>query len=225
MDIRTDIDTDINMNTVTDKDKLRKLSSCGSCQDYNDTIAGCQTAENDDSTWIDREIAEIISELIAHGRFAEEAEYIQHGTTSVYSHSINVAMISMHIAMKLAAVNIDTDKRSLIRGALLHDYFLYDWHVPDAGHDMHGFMHPYTALRNAETDYELNDIERNIIKRHMFPLTPIPPTTIEGWAVCIADKITATEETFAPFLAYLNNVSRMPGTAYTYIASAFGRAA
>ncbi len=36
---------------------------------------------------------------------------------------------------------------------------------------------------------------KNIIIRHMFPLTLVPPTCTEAWIVCIADKICAIEET------------------------------
>ena len=51
------------------------------------------------------------------------------------------------------------------------------------------------AKRNAEMDYTLSPRVKNIIARHMFPLTPVPPTCTEAWIVCIADKICAIEET------------------------------
>ena len=51
------------------------------------------------------------------------------------------------------------------------------------------------ALENAERDYELNDIERDMIKKHMFPLNPAPPKYIETVILCIADKICAFKET------------------------------
>ncbi len=50
-------------------------------------------------------------------------------------------------------------------------------------------------LENAEKDYTLSPRVKNIIMRHMFPLTLVPPTCIEAWMVCIADKICAIEET------------------------------
>ena len=62
-------------------------------------------------------------------------------------------------------------------------------------HRLHGFRHPFTALRNAEADFSLTARERNIIVRHMFPLVPIPPTCREAWIVCLADKYCALRET------------------------------
>ena len=82
--------------------------------------------------------------------------------------------------------------------ALLHDYFLYDWHKADPSHRLHGFYHPGTALRNARQDFALTPREENIIHRHMFPLTPMPPATREAWIVCLADKYCAAAETVEP---------------------------
>lgn len=81
---------------------------------------------------------------------------------------------------------------------LLHDYFLYDWHDWDNGeHQWHGFTHGHAALVNALKDFKLNDIERNSIENHMFPMTPVPPRYIEGYLVTLADKCSATAETFS----------------------------
>lgn len=115
------------------------------------------------------------------GRLNETKNYIRHGSISVYAHCVNVARMS---------VRMD----ALVIGALLHDYFLYDWHDGEGRH-LHGFTHPECAFRNAEKDYTLSPRVENIIVRHMFPLTPIPPTCTEAWIVCIADKICAIEET------------------------------
>lgn len=132
-------------------------------------------------------------ELLESSRFHLTKEFIQHGRISVYSHCLSVAIMSVRIAKLL---HIKTDYAALIRGALLHDYFLYDWHDNiDGIHNLHGFTHPSTALRNAQEDFELTGKERDIIKHHMFPLVPIPPQCREAWIVCTADKICALQET------------------------------
>ena len=129
------------------------------------------------------------------GRLGECRGFIQHGDVSVYAHVTSVALESLRMARRLERLGVRVDVPSLVRGALLHDYFLYDWRVPDPSHRLHGFTHPFTALRNAERDFALNDRECNIIVHHMFPLVPLPPTCREGWIVCCADKVCALRET------------------------------
>jgi uncharacterized protein len=125
-------------------------------------------------------------------RLLETKQFMQHGTTSVYQHCIAVARVSCLLADNMG---LSVNRESLIRGALLHDYFFYDWHVPDPEHRLHGFTHPKRALQNAMDDFALTTVEQNMILRHMFPLTPIPPACLEGWVLCIADKFCSTLET------------------------------
>lgn len=139
-----------------------------------------------------RILAEVIRELSREGRIRRSRAFTQHGTTSVYEHSIRVAYYSL-IAAEVLPWRVH--RRELLRGALLHDYFLYDWHEKDRSHNLHGFRHPFTALRNARADYQLTEREQNIILRHMFPLVPIPPLCMEGWIVCMVDKGCSIYET------------------------------
>ena len=133
----------------------------------------------------------ILKQVEAETRILQSKEHIQHGTTTVYEHCVQVAYESYLFAKEH---QLQVEMEQLIRGALLHDYFLYDWH-DGKGRHFHGFTHPECAKRNAEMDYTLSPRVKNIIARHMFPLTPVPPTCTEAWIVCIADKICAIEET------------------------------
>ena len=133
-----------------------------------------------------------IKRLNEKSRFQETKKYMQHGRVSVYEHCVRVAYTSCYLA---AVLKIPVDRTALVRGALLHDYFLYDWHEKGEGHSLHGFFHPRKAWENARQDMPLSDIEKNIILRHMFPLTVVPPQFREAWLVCAADKICAMKET------------------------------
>lgn len=137
------------------------------------------------------EINSAICELKRSGRYNELKNYIQHGSVTVFKHCRNVAYMSCVIADGL---HIRVDRRAMIKGALLHDYFLYDWHQKGHGR-LHGFFHPRRALCNAMQDYSISDKEADIILRHMFPLTIVPPNHREAWIVCMADKICASYET------------------------------
>lgn len=139
-----------------------------------------------------KEIVKHLSALMQEGPIEENKNYIQHGDVTVFDHCIAVVEYSCRMAEFL---HLSVNRKAMIRGALLHDYFLYDWHNPDNGHRLHGFSHPYTSLKNAKRDYSITKREADIIVKHMFPLTIVPPQTKEAWIVCLADKICAGEET------------------------------
>ena len=142
----------------------------------------------------------LIADLDRTGRLALARAAIQHGSTTVFAHCVKVACFSLFLANKL---HIPVNTHALLRGALLHDYFLYDWHEKNAGHRFHRFTHPATALKNAQEDFMLTPVEKDIIARHMFPLCPIPPRCREAWLVCAADKDCALLETLTPLLRAL----------------------
>ncbi|MBR0366230.1 MAG: HD domain-containing protein [Clostridia bacterium] len=141
---------------------------------------------------MEREVIGCLREMMKCSRLSDMLTLKQHGDTECLAHTIAVVYCALDIASKL---NIPINKRQLIRGGILHDYFLYDWHDGRPERRIHGFTHPYKALRNAEEDFELTEIERDIIKKHMFPLTVVPPKYREAWLICIADKICALKET------------------------------
>lgn len=145
----------------------------------------------------DERIQVVINDLIKNGRFEETKGLMQHGGCSVYDHCVRVAELSLAIAERH---HKNVDFYSLIRGALLHDYFLYDWHDKENGHSLHGFTHPYSALIQAKKDFALSKKEEDIIIHHMFPLNVFPPICKEAWIVCVADKLCATQETAAPYM-------------------------
>lgn len=136
-------------------------------------------------------------EIFEHSHMDIEKRCYQHGAVTTFAHSVRVACLAVWMADRLHLWH-RVDLHSLVRAALLHDYFLYDWHDWDNGtHRMHGFTHGGAALRNAVRDFHLNAIERDSIAKHMFPMTPVPPKYIEGYLVTMADKISATRETFS----------------------------
>ena len=140
-------------------------------------------------------IKERLKELSLDEDFLSMKKYIQHGTTDCVLHSIAVTHYSLICASRL---HIKVDYKKLVCGALLHDYFLYDWHEKDKSHKWHGFRHPKVALNNALKKWNLTDVEQDIIKCHMFPPTffSVPKYKV-SFIVCLVDKICATYEVFA----------------------------
>ena len=144
------------------------------------------------------EFNNLINDLVNDINIKKMKDYIQHGTTNTYTHVINVAKLSFIINKKL---NLNCDEKSMITGAMLHDFYLYDWHEKDEERDekygLHGFSHPEISLMNAKKYFNINENVENIIRNHMWPLTIAHiPKTKEAWVVCIADKIVSLIETF-----------------------------
>ena len=75
---------------------------------------------------------------------------------------------------------------------------MYDWHTHarETGEHFHGFTHPRVAMDNAVKYFQVSEKEQNMILRHMWPLTPIPPKYREGYAILYADKLCGLTEFF-----------------------------
>ena len=135
----------------------------------------------------------IVEKYDHHPDVQRMREYIQHGSVTTYQHCKNVALVSFWLNRRL---HLHADETSLAVGALLHDFYLYDWHNKEVRAKLHGFHHPRIACENAMRDFELNRIEQDIVCKHMFPLTPKPPRYKEAWIICVADKACSLQETF-----------------------------
>ncbi len=138
-----------------------------------------------------------LEEVMQKKKFLKMNRYIQHGNTSCLLHSIAVSYYSYRLCKFL---KIKFHEKELIRGALLHDYFLYDWHAkykPTKKEGLHGRIHPKIALFNARKDFGINYIEADIIEKHMFPLTFNLPKYRESIIICLVDKACSLYETFS----------------------------
>lgn len=138
-----------------------------------------------------------VKDILCNEVVLKMKEYIQHGNTTCYQHSINVSYYSYLLCKKL-----NWNKESAARAGLLHDFFLYDWHNEKKDtklFEKHGFTHPQKALINANKYFYLNDIEKDIILKHMWPLTISLPKYKETCVIVLIDKICTILE-FMDFL-------------------------
>lgn len=133
---------------------------------------------------------QMANEIVTHKNFQSLKNFIAHGKVTVFEHCLNVAKLSF--ATAITQNNLDIN--SIIRGALLHDYYQYDWHK-NPPFTFHGFKHPKISLKNAKKDFVLNKKEENIIRSHMFPLTIFHfPKSKEAKIVSSCDKKVARLE-------------------------------
>ncbi len=143
------------------------------------------------------EFQEILRPLVEHPAVQSMKDYPHHGITSCYRHCMHVAFYNYKVCKLLGL-----DAAAAARAGLLHDQFLYDWHkyVPAAGSLPHGFTHSSRALKNADHYFQLSDLEKDIIAKHMFPLTLRPPRYKESWVIVLVDKYCSLIETLEAFV-------------------------
>ena len=141
--------------------------------------------------YFDNKFMEIARPIIEHEEY-QQMRYLKHHDESVYEHSLMVAYHAYQIAYKN-----NLDWVSTIRGALLHDFFLYKFKkcfslriITDS--IQHAIVHPIIAFDNAKQHFSLNEKEENIIKGHMFPFGL--PKSKEAWIVSYVDKCLAAIE-------------------------------
>lgn len=138
--------------------------------------------------------SQLVHPFVESAELRQMHQFMAHGHTTVFEHSYLVARLSYGICKRLP---FKVDIQAVIAGAMLHDFYLYDWHIMDAHHKWHGKTHGYTAYRNASKVFKLNEKEKNIIEAHMWPLNITEmPRSKEAVIVSIADKMQATYEFF-----------------------------
>lgn len=135
----------------------------------------------------------LLKDTASHPMCQSMKKYIQHGNITTFEHCLFVSNTAYNLNKRL---HLGCDEASLVRGAFLHDFYLYDWHKSQ-GINFHGLKHHKIALKNGERYFNLNKKEKNIIKSHMWPLTFFSfPKYKESLIVCICDKYCALYETF-----------------------------
>lgn len=137
-----------------------------------------------------REFYDIIANIADNPITQEMKNYRQHYDCNCYEHCLCVSYYSFLICKKLGL-----DYKSMARAAMLHDLFLYDWRVKQDGRKgFHAFRHPYIAYKKASTFFSLNKKEKDIIIKHMWPVTVIPPRYLESYIITLVDKYCALSE-------------------------------
>ena len=135
------------------------------------------------------EFKNIIKDLIKNETVQSLNLYKHHYGSSRYEHCLSVSYYSYKICRFFGL-----DHVSAARAGLLHDLFLYDCENPETRPKNHISTHPQIALENAKKLFILNDIEKDIISKHMWPITFSAPKYLETFIVSCIDKFCALKE-------------------------------
>ena len=130
------------------------------------------------------EYKKIYKEFYKNSKFKKMGKEIHHGTTRL-AHTTRVAGLSYKISKILGC-----DYKSTTRGALMHDFFLTD----EFESKKRLQTHPLLAYKNSLKYFSVNDLERDIILKHMFPITKKSPKYKESYIVSICDKLVSIYE-------------------------------
>lgn len=134
---------------------------------------------------------DVAEPIISHPGYQELKKYAQHADTDRFQHCYNVAFSSYCWAL---SHNKKIDYEALIRGALLHDFFLGDIKNRDTRPKHHQRTHPKLALATAKKYFSINEIEEDIITKHMYPLTFGFPHYTETHIVINVDNFCSIKE-------------------------------
>ncbi len=150
------------------------------------------------------EFMDIAGPLIEHPAVQRLAGFGHHRDKTRLDHSVEVAWHSFLLSKRLS---LDCD--AIVKGALLHDLFFYDW--LREGPRLHGFRHPWISLRNAREVTILSKKEEDIIIKHMWPLTIIPPRYMESWVVCLVDTCCTVKDYLSVRQIVWSSQDKRPG--------------
>lgn len=155
----------------------------------------------------DKMYMEVVGEILENRKVKQLKNFSQHGDISRYDHSLNVSYIGYLIAKKL-----NWDYISIARAGMLHDFFLYDWHNSNPHifplRKSHALNHGKVALKNAEESFSLSKKEKEMIKKHMWPITITPPRYAMTYFIGMVDKYCAIMELVLTIKAYKNPINK-----------------
>ena len=143
-----------------------------------------------DTIYGDTAYMEIVKDIIENEMVQNMKNYRQHYKVNCFDHCLYVSY-NLYLVCKKHGL----DYVSAARAGLVHDLFLYDWRKRQEGRKgLHAFTHAKTAYENASKFLNLNDIEKDIILKHMWPVTLALPKYKETFWMIYIDKCFAVLE-------------------------------
>lgn len=128
----------------------------------------------------------IINDILSNETVQSLKLYKHHYGSNRLDHCLSVSYYSF-----LVCKFLHLDFISAARAGLLHDLFLYDCEDSSTRPKNHIRNHPKIALENAKNISNLNPKECDIILKHMWPITIVPPKYLESFVITFVDKYCA----------------------------------
>ena len=155
----------------------------------------------------DTKYLKLVKDILDNEEFSKMA-CVKHHNSNRLDHSLKVSYYSYNIAKKL-----HLHYKSVARGGLLHDFFLertVDYKKVKDKVKLYTGGHPKKAVNNAKKVFDINIMEEDIIRSHMFPIDIKVPKYAESWVVSTVDKAVSIFEFSKKFghkFIYVSNLA------------------
>lgn len=119
-------------------------------------------------------------------------ENIPHHDSNRLNHCLKVSRTSYNICKKF-----NLNYKSAAKAGLLHDLYynrISEMNLFSDKFKLFSNEHPKDAVENADKLFGLNDLEKNIILSHMWPISKYVPKYKESFIVSMVDKYYSFKE-------------------------------
>ncbi|MBQ8981940.1 MAG: HD domain-containing protein [Eubacterium sp.] len=149
----------------------------------------------------------LTSDLLQNELVQSMKKYRHHREVSTHFHSVYVSYSVMKMCQRLRVKN----ERDIVRAALLHDFYLYEWYT-EKHEEYHIYYHPKESVKNIEKHFApLTPMQKNMVLSHMFPTSKVMPKYLGSWILTLCDKHCATADYFKisrRFIPVYNEINR-----------------
>ena len=131
----------------------------------------------------------IVKDILTNEEFKKLDTELHHGITR-YNHSLRVAKATYKCAKALKL-----DYKEATRAALMHDFYINEQFEGTPASKVLS-KHPDQAALNSKKHFNISELQENIIRSHMFPMSKEMPKFKESWVVTAVDKSVAAYEMY-----------------------------
>ena len=132
----------------------------------------------------------IYQSFLSNEKILRMKEIPMHRGSNCYEHTFKVAKRAIHHCEKSKKKNINLEV--VLIGAILHDYYLYDWRTDRSKIKTHAKQHELIAAENAIKDFSISKEIKEVIETHMWPINiKNYPKSREAKIVSVSDKLVA----------------------------------
>lgn len=144
-----------------------------------------------------KELERYGGDIISSDRFAKAREVPHHSKNgNIALHSMETAGYALLLARWLERRGVTVSEQEAVRASLLHDIGMTEDDVFLSPSYKKARSHPREGARIAREEFGANEAEVQAILSHMWPVwRAVPPRSMVGWVVSVADKCCSVHET------------------------------